>query len=311
MKPDIIVANPFSAELTAALERDFTLHLLWEAEDEAAFLAGPAGQARGIVTFGTPVTTAMIAALPQLQIIAAMSVGFDHIDLAAARARSIPVTHAPDVLTDDVADLAVTLMLCVARRIVVEDRFLRAGGWLTQPPQLAAKLGGAAVGILGLGRIGLAIAQRAEAFGTRIAYHGPRRKPEVSYRYFDDLVAMAREVDYLIVSCPGGPKTRNLVDAAVIAALGPEGAIINIARGSVIDEPALVKALVEKKLGGAGLDVFVDEPKVPEALLGLDTVVLTPHVGSATHATRRAMGQLMLDNLLAHFAGKPLLTRCA
>lgn len=311
MKPDIIIANPFAADLTAALAQSFTLHNLWDARDRAAFLAAVAGKARAIATFSEPVPAPLIAALPKLEIIATMSVGVDHIDLAAARARGVAVTHAPDVLTDEVADLAIALLLAVARRVVALDRFLREGRWLTGNPPLSNKLGGTTLGILGLGRIGSAIARRAEVFGMTIVYHGPKEKPDAPYRYYPDLRAMAREADYLMVSCPGGAATRGLVTAAVIDALGPEGAIINIARGSVIDEEAMVQALVAGRLGGAGLDVFAAEPKVPAPLLALDSVVLTPHVGSATHATRRAMGQLMLDNLLAHFAGRPLLTRCA
>jgi lactate dehydrogenase-like 2-hydroxyacid dehydrogenase len=311
MKPDIIVANPFHPDHMAALAEAFTLHLMWEARDQMAFLGAVADKARGICTFATPITARMIAALPRLEIIASMSVGVDHIDLAAARARGIAVTHAPDVLTDDVADLGMVLLLCVARRIVAADRYLREGRWLEAQFPLADKVGGATLGILGLGRIGLAIARRAEAFDMRIVYHGPRRRLDVAYPFYDNLVAMAREADYLMVSCPGGPATRHLVNADVIEALGKQGAVVNIARGSVVDEPALVKALVEGRLGGAGLDVFAEEPKVPEALFALDNVVLTPHVASGTHATRLAMGRLMVDNLLAHFAGRPLLTRCA
>jgi hydroxypyruvate reductase len=312
MKPDILVANPFAADIIAALAQSFALHRLWEAPDHAAFLASVAGRVRGVATFSQAVPKTMMEALPKLEIVASMSVGVDHIDLAAAQARGIAVTHAPDVLTDDVADTALALLLCVARQIVAADRYLRAGRWPERGPYpLTSKLGGARLGILGLGRIGLAIARRAEAFGMEIVYHGPRRKPGVAYRYYEDLVAMARDIDYLMVSCPGGAGTRHLVNAEVIAALGPERAIINIARGSVIDEAAMVTALTEGKLGGAGLDVYAEEPEVPAALIALDTVVLTPHVGSGTHATRRAMGMLMVDNLAAHFGGRPLLTRCA
>ena len=311
MKPDLIVANPFHPEIIAQLDDSFALHPLWDAKDREAFLAPIADRVRAIATFATPTPAAMIAALPRLEIIAAMSVGVDHIDLAAARARGVAVTHAPDVLTDDVADLALALLLGVARQLVAADRFVREGRWLERNPPLATKLGGARMGIVGLGRIGLAIAHRAEAFGVEIVYYGPHEKPGAPYRHYADLRAMAGDVDYLMVACPGGAATRHLVDAGVIAALGPKGAIINIARGSVIDEAALVAALAAGRLAGAGLDVFADEPRVPSALFGLETVVLTPHVGSATHATRRAMGQLMVDNLRAHFAGKPLLTRCA
>ncbi len=201
------------------------------------------------------------------------------------------------------------LVLAVARRLVTGDRYVREGKWLKANLPLTTKVGGASMGILGLGRIGLAIAKRAEAFGMKIVYHGPRAKPGVAYRYYPDLAEMARDVDYLMVSCPGGAETHNLVSAAVLAALGKTGVVINIARGSVIDEAAMVRMLQDGSLGGAGLDVFVEEPRVPEPLFQLENVVLQPHVGSATHATRAAMGQLVVDNLAAHFAGKPLLTR--
>jgi hydroxypyruvate reductase len=194
---------------------------------------------------------------------------------------------------------------------VVGDRHVRQGKWLEANLPLASKVGGATMGIVGLGRIGQAIARRAAAFGMKIVYHGPREKPGASYRYFPSLVEMARAVDYLMVSCPGGTGTRNLVSAEVLGALGAKGVVVNISRGSVIDEPAMVAMLQGGRLGGAGLDVFADEPRVPPALFTLDNVVLEPHVGSATHATRGAMGQLVIDNLKAHFAGKPLLTPIA
>jgi lactate dehydrogenase-like 2-hydroxyacid dehydrogenase len=309
MKPEIVVTNPLLPAVMAALAEHFTLHHLWEAPDQAAFLASIAKRARGIATFSWRVPAAVINALPHLEIIASMSVGVDAIDLAAAKSRGIPVTNAPDVLTDDVADLGIALLLAVSRRIVAADRFIRAGHWRDGDFPLSRRLGGASLGILGLGRIGRAVAQRAEAFGMQIVYGGRTPKPGISYPFHGDLVAMARQADYLLLSCTGGAETQHLVNAAVIEAVGPEGAIINIARGSVIDEAALVSALVAGRLGGAALDVFADEPNVPEALLGLDNVVLTPHVASATEATRRAMGRVMIDNLLAHFAGRNLLTR--
>ena len=308
MKPDIVLTIPIYASAVAQLDDAFTVHRLWQAKHHAAFFAEIGDRARAIVTGAYPVNAELMDALPKTEIIATQSVGLDHIDLKAAKARGIVVTNTPDVLTDDVADLGMALLLAVARRLVVGDRHVRNGLWLKGGLPLASKVGGATLGILGLGRIGLAIARRAEAFGMTIVYHGPRAKPEVPYRCHADLAAMARESDYLMVSCPGGAATRHLVTDDVLAALGPEGVVVNVARGSVIDEDAMVKLLVEGKLGGAGLDVFADEPRVPEALFALDTVVLQPHVGSATHVTRGAMGQLVVDNLKAHFAGKPLLT---
>jgi hydroxypyruvate reductase len=308
MKTDIVLVVPIYAGAVEQLDREYTVHRLWEAKHRSTFLAEVKDRVRAIVTGPGRVDAELMAALPKTEIIATQSVGTDHIDLAVAKARGIPVTNTPDVLTDDVADLAMALALAVARRVVVGDRFVRDGKWLQANLPLATKIGGATIGIVGLGRIGQAIAKRAEAFGMTVVYYGPRAKADVTHRYYPDLVAMARDVDYLVVSCPGGPGTRHLVNAEVLRALGPKGVVVNISRGSVIEEAAMVEMLRDGKLGGAGLDVFADEPRVPEALLALENVVLQPHVGSATHATRGAMGQLVIDNLKAHFAGKPLLT---
>jgi len=309
MKPEIVVAPRLLEPVMAQLTRDFTCHDLWQAADPLAFLVPLKERVRGFASFtGYPVTAALMAALPRLEIVATMSVGVDHIDLGAARARGIAVTNAPDVLTDCVADIGMALVLAVARRIVVADRFVRQGGWPKGGFPLATKVGGATMGILGLGRIGKAVAKRAEAFGMRVVYCGRHPQEGVTYPFFEDLCAMARESDYLMLAVPGGPATRHLVDAAVLDALGPEGVLINIARGSVVDERALVAALRDGRLGGAGLDVYENEPRVPEALFALDNVVLLPHLASATRATRVAMGQLMIDNLKAHFTGRPLLT---
>jgi lactate dehydrogenase-like 2-hydroxyacid dehydrogenase len=205
--------------------------------------------------------------------------------------------------------MGLALMLAVLRRVVEGDRYVRAGRWRKEGPmRLAACARGKRLGILGLGRIGKALARRAEALGMRVAYHGRRPQPDIAYPFHGDLVDLARDSDVLALTCPGGAETRGLVDAAVLEALGPAGYLVNVARGSVCDEPALVAALVEGRIAGAGLDVFADEPNVPEALLGLDNVVLQPHAASATDETRDAMAQLVVDNLAAHFAGKPLLT---
>ena len=308
MKQDIVLVVPIYAAAVDELDRNFAVHRLWEAKHRSHFLGEIRDRVRAIVTGPGRVDAALMDALPKTEIIATQSVGVDHIDVAAAKARGIAVTNTPDVLTDDVADLAMALVLAVARRIVAGDHHVRQGKWLGSNLPLATKIGGATMGIVGLGRIGQAIARRAEAFGMKIVYHGPRTKPGAAYPYYHDLAEMAGAVDYLMVSCPGGAGTRHLVNASVLRALGPEGVVINISRGSVIDEPALVELLQSGKLGGAGLDVFADEPRVPEALFALESVVLQPHVGSATHATRGAMGQLVVDNLKAHFAGAKLLT---
>ncbi|MGH6975863.1 MAG: 2-hydroxyacid dehydrogenase [Stellaceae bacterium] len=305
---DVVAASALYSPVMEALKATYAVHALHQATDRAAFLAPLKDKVRGVATFTSMVDAGLMDALPRLEIVASMSIGLDHVDLAAAKARGIRVTNTPRVLTDDVADLAIGLMVAVSRRLVVADRYVRDGSWLKGPMPLQSKLGGTTLGVLGMGRIGQAIAKRAAAMNMTIVYHGPRPKPELPYRFYPDLAAMAAGVDYLVVAVPGGPATRHLVDARIIAALGPKGAIINVARGSVVDQVALIAALAERKLAGAGLDVFEDEPRVPEALAQLDSVVLTPHVGSATHPTRLAMGRLMLDNLAAHFAGKPLLT---
>lgn len=309
MKPEILVVGPLYPPTQARLETLFTVHRLWEAEDRAAFLCEVAERVRAIAVFVLDDCPAsLIEALPRLEIIACFGIGVDRIDLEAARTRGIRVTNTPDVLTGDTADIALALMLAVERRIAEGDRFVRAGRWLSGNLPFGRSLNRRRLGILGLGRIGRAIAARAEPFCTEIAYSGPRRKPDVPYRYLADPVELARWSEILVVACPGGPETHHLVDRTVIEALGPEGTLVNIARGSVVDEAALVAALADKRLGGAGLDVYEDEPHVPQALLAMDHVVLSPHTGSATDDTRRAMGDLMIENLLAHFAGRPLPT---
>jgi lactate dehydrogenase-like 2-hydroxyacid dehydrogenase len=248
-----------------------------------------------------------MARLPQLQLIACFGVGVDAIDLPAAHARGIAVTNTPEVLTDDVADLALGLMLAALRGIAAADRFVRAGRWPHGAMALQRKVSGKRLGIVGMGRIGQAIARRAAAFDMTIAWHGPRAKP-LPWRYQPDLVALAGEVDVLIAACPGGAATRGLISRAVLQALGPQGTFVNVARGSVVDQAALVELLAARQLGAAGLDVFADEPNVPAELLTLDQVVLQPHQASATHETRAAMGRLVIDNVAAFVSGRPLLT---
>jgi lactate dehydrogenase-like 2-hydroxyacid dehydrogenase len=250
--------------------------------------------------------TTLLDELPNLGIISVFGVGYDGVPVDYCRQRGIMVAHTPDVLTDDVADVATALVLMTARGFVAADRFVRSGQWLAGAPPLTTCLGGKKAGVLGLGRIGRAIARRLEAMGMSIAYTTRRPQPDVPWRHVPDLRALAAEVDFLIVACPGGPATSKLVDANVLAALGPKGTLVNIARGSIVDEPALVAALQAGTIRGAGLDVFAAEPNVPAALLALDNVVLLPHVGSATRETRQAMADLCRANLDAWFAGKPV-----
>lgn len=309
MKPDIVMVGPMMTHVMEALDRDYTVHRLWEATDKAAMLADVANRVRGVATPGhVGADAALIDALPKLEIISCFAVGVDAVDLNRARERGVIVTNTPDVLTDCVADMTLGLLLASLRRICVGDRFVRSGNWRDGPMDLTTKVGGRRLGILGLGRIGKAVALRAAPFGLDIAYYGRRHQPDVPYRYYDSLEAMAADVDILAVTCPGGAATYRLVNGAVLDALGPQGTVINVSRGSVIDEPALVAALKDGRLGAAGLDVFEKEPHVPEVLLSMDNVVLQPHQGSATRETRQAMGDLVIENLQRHFAGQKVVT---
>jgi hydroxypyruvate reductase len=248
--------------------------------------------------------------LPNLGIIAVCGVGYEGVEVEAAKQRGIVVTNTPDVLTEDVADYGVALMLAVARRLAMGDRYVRDGRWSREGAmKYGQRVHGSRLGILGLGRIGLAVARRCEAFGMEIGYHNRNRRRDVEYSYFEDLVALGRWSDYFIIVTPGGEGTRNLVDAAVIDAIGPQGVLVNIGRGQTVEDAALISALSDGRLGAAGLDVFSDEPNVPDELIRMtDNVVLQPHQASATHDTRRAMSQLCMDNVRAFLEGSDPLT---
>ena len=305
---DVLTAARLWPPMMEALHGAFRVHDRTHQGDPAAF-AAIAPRIRAIAASGeSKVPRELIAQMPALEIISVFGVGYDGVDVAAARERGIAVTHTPNVLNDEVADLAMALVLAVSRRLVEADRYVRSGAWANGPMPLARKVSGARMGIVGLGRIGMAIARRAEAFGMSIAYTSRNAKADTAYPYYPSAEAIAREVDFLVVITPGGAATRKLIDAKVLAALGKTGYLVNVARGSVVDEQALVQALREGTIAGAGLDVFENEPNVPAELLALDNVVLTPHVGSATWQTRHAMGDLAFGNLQAHFAGKPLLS---
>jgi lactate dehydrogenase-like 2-hydroxyacid dehydrogenase len=308
MKREVLLVSPIHKGSQAKLEADYAVHRLWEASKRDDLLTQVAPRTEILVTSGgAGASRELIERLPGLRLIACFGVGVDAIDLTAARERGIAVTNTPDVLTDDVADLAIGLMLATMRGISAADRYVRSGLWRRGAMGVQTKVSGKALGIVGMGRIGEAIAKRAAAFGMQIAWTGPRAK-DLPWRYEPDLIALARGVDVLVAACPGGSATRGLISRAVLEALGPEGVFINIARGSVVDEAALVEVLTTGQLGGAGLDVFADEPNVPEALLALDNVVLQPHQASATRETRLAMGQLVVDNVAAFVAGRPLIT---
>jgi hydroxypyruvate reductase len=312
MKPEILVVGPMPPVTLAALDAAFTAHRLWQASDRAAFVKELAPRIRGLATTGgAGADAALIEALPKAEIIAHFGVGYDAVDVTAAKARGIAVTNTPDVLTDEVADLAIALVLDAVREITKGDRFVRSGQWLKGNMALSRTVAGKTLGIVGLGRIGTAIGKRAEAFSMKVMWYGPRPKPDAPWRYVADLVELAKQSDVLMVICPLTQETHHLIDAKVLAALGPEGTLVNVARGAVVDEQALLTALQDKTIRGAGLDVFELEPKVPEAFFALENVVLQPHVASATIETRTAMGQLVVDNLIAHFAGKPLPSRVA
>ena len=309
MKPEVLLMGPMYAPTMQSLEEAFTVHHVSKAPDRDALLASVADRVTAAATTAfRGMDAATMAKLPKLKIVSHFGVGVDSVDVAAASARGVKVTNTPDVLTDDVADLTIGLLLATVRRICAGDRYVRAGKWAQGSFPLTDTIQGKTLGIVGMGRIGRAIARRAEAFNLKIAYQGPNRKADLAYPYFADPVALAKEVDFLVAACPGGEATRGLVSRAVIEALGPQGVFVNISRGSVADESALIEALADARLGGAGLDVFATEPRIPEAFFTMENVVLQPHVGSATHPTRRAMGQLVVDNLAAFFAGKPLVT---
>jgi lactate dehydrogenase-like 2-hydroxyacid dehydrogenase len=310
MKPEIVITAKGHAGTMATLQSDFATHLLSEAPDRNAFLKQHAGTVRGMATFGPmPVDGKLMDALPKLEIISNFGVGVDAINLDDAKKRNIIVTNTPDVLNDCVADTALALIMNTLRRMPQSEAYLRAGKWAARGPYpLATSLGGKTLGILGLGRIGEAIAKRAMACGMKIRYHN-RNKKDVPYPYDPDPVTLAKNSNVLMIVTPGGAETRNLVGAKVLDALGPKGYICNIARGSVIDEPVLLRYLQESKIAGAGLDVFADEPRVPPEFFTLENAVLFPHVGSATMETRKAMGDLQIENLRRHFSGQQVLTR--
>ncbi len=312
MRPEIaVLGSVWTDEVLRALDGHYACHFpaRMAPEERAAYEREIAPRIRAVLTTGTVGLDAAGAAVyPRLEIVSVHGVGVDAVDLEAMAARGIVVTNTPDVLTEDVADLAASLLLTVSRRLPLLDRYVRAGHWEEKRPlQPARSLRGKVAGIYGYGRIGQALASRLRAFGMEIRYFQRSAGPEPRLRC-DSLRELATVSDFLVLCAPGGAATRHAVDAAVLDALGPDGTLVNIARGSVVDEAALVEALAAGRLGAAALDVFEDEPRVPAALRGMDNVVLTPHVGSFTVETRRAMARLAVGNLDEHFAGRPALT---
>jgi lactate dehydrogenase-like 2-hydroxyacid dehydrogenase len=309
-KPALLTTGPMMRLIEEGIEKAFVVHRLHEAGDREALLAKIAPNVRAICTgshTGVKTDAALIARFPNLKVIGNFGVGYDTIEIPAAAQRGVIITNTPDVLTEEVADTALGLLLVTVREFYPAEKWLRDGRWAKEGDyQLTpGSLRDRSVGIAGFGRIGKAIARRIEAFGLKVSYFGRKPQPGVRNRYYSDLVAMARDVDTLIVVMPGGPATQDLINAAVLEALGPRGILINMARGSVVDEPALIEALRARKILRAGLDVYVNEPNIDPAFLALDNVTLFPHVGSASIHTRDAMGQLVVDNLAAFAAGNP------
>ncbi|MEM9224386.1 MAG: 2-hydroxyacid dehydrogenase [Pseudomonadota bacterium] len=307
---DVLIMDPMLPSVLKALEETFTLHKLYEADDRAAFLSAVGPRIKGVATNGhVGCPPEIMNKTPNLKIISSFGVGYDAVDTEDCRKRGITVTNTPDVLTDAMAEITMGLMIALCRKIPQADKYVRSGRWETDGNfTLTGELTGKTVGILGLGRIGKEVARRAQAFKMNVVYHGRTEQIYEPYKYYANLEEMAAASDWLISIVPGGASTEGLINRAVIEALGPEGMVVNVGRGATIDQPAMIDALKDGRLGGAALDVFAEEPHVPEALRELDNVVLSPHQGSATHKTRWAMGDLVVRNLRAYFDGMPTIT---
>ena len=312
MKPTIIIARPIFEETLARLREHFEVtdnqaDASWTPDVWAEHLQPFVG---ALTTGANPVNAQVLARNPQLRIVANMAVGYNNFDVPAMTAQGVQASNTPDVLTETTADFGFALLMATARRMTESEHYLRAGLWKQWRYDMfaGAEVHGSTMGILGMGRIGQAIAKRAAAFDMDISYHTRNPRSDVSYKYVGNLVEMATQVDYLVAITPGGAATKNLINADVLKALGPQGFLVNVARGSVVDQAALIEALQKKTIAGAGLDVYVDEPNVPAELRKLDNVVLTPHIASGTVETRKAMSALALANLAAHFAGGPVKT---
>ncbi len=310
MKPELLSLTKFYTPTMEALDSTYVVHKLWDARDPDALVKEVSANVRGVVTTGLlGCKQAIIDALPKLEIVACFGTSHGTLPLAAARERGIVITNTPDWTVDAVADQAVGLLIATMRRIAEADRFMRAGKWAAGAFPMSTDLRGKTCGIMGYGGIGSAVATRVAAFGMTICYHGPREKPGVAHQYYSDLLKMAQAVDCLIVTCPETPATRGSVTAPVLDALGARGFLVNVARGGIVDEAALITALKDGRIAGAGLEVFWDEPRVPAALLAMENVVMTPHSGSSTREIREHRGAILLESLRAHFAGEPVKDR--
>jgi lactate dehydrogenase-like 2-hydroxyacid dehydrogenase len=304
-RPEVVLFGPPKPTIVKGIETGCTLYKAVDAKDRDAFVAQH-GQVRAIACAQGLMSASLLERFPKLQIVSSFGVGYDHVDVKYAAAHGITVTNTPEVLTEEVADTALGLLLCTVREFPQAERHLRAGHWVKKAyPLSKATLRDRTVGMVGMGAIGQAIARRLEAFGVPVVYHTRQPRPGLKHRHYPKLADMAQDVDTLMVIVPGGAATANIINAEVLDALGPNGILINMARGSVVDEPVLIKALKDKRILAAGLDVFAKEPEVPEELLAMDNVVLFPHVGSGSEYTRQKMDQLVADNILAWAAGKP------
>ena len=313
-KPDVLLVGAKKPVLMKGFEGKVTLHHWLDAKDKAAFVKeiGNKIKAIAIAYTANKVDGNFLQQFPHLEQVSSFGVGYDHIDAKWAGEHGIVVTNTPEVLNEEVADTALGLLLCTVRELPQSERYLRAGKWKAgHYPLTKATLRDRTVGMVGMGRIGKAIARRLEAFGVPVVYHSRNAQAGVKYKYYPKLIDMARDVDTLMVIVPGGASTKNMINAEVLEALGPRGVLINMARGSVVDEPALIEALQKRTIYSAGLDVFANEPDVPKELIEMDHIVLFPHLGSSTEATRAAMDQLVVDNILAWAASKPPLTPVA
>ena len=308
-KPEILLTRQIYPPTMAELDREYNVHKMWTVRDPDTYIRQACGGVRAVVTTGLAgFTRAQIEALPKLEVIACFGRGIGTVDVVAAKERGVVVTNTPISIAPAVADLAVGLLISVMRRILEADRYVREGKWETAPFSMGRGLGGKMCGIVGLGDIGRGIAKRVEPFGMSVCYYGPREKSGVPYRYYSDLESLARASDCLMVTCPLRPETTRLIDGRILDALGPEGFLVNVARGPIVDEPALIAALKDRRIAGAGLDVFAKEPMVPAELRALDNVVLVPHIGSGTVEIREERHRNVLSNLRAHFAGQPVVT---
>ncbi len=308
MKPlDVLMPDSGLGLVADLISEKLPLRRLWLEADREAWLAEWGPRIRAVAASGpqSPIDADFMRRFPRLEIVASFGVGYDHVDARSAAERGIIVTHTPGVLDDEVADTAMALAVMAVRRLSQAERHLRSGQWLKGSFPLTGSLRGRTMGILGLGRIGKAIAARAKGFGLEVVYHGRRAQTGVPYRFYASLVEMAKACDILMVAAPGGPETRHIVNGEALRALGPRGVLVNVARGTLVDETALIEALRTGTILSAGLDVYENEPHVPAELIALDNAVLLPHVGSASVETRRAMAECVVANLVAWSEGKP------